>query len=114
MNRISVLDFWEKYSEGVIHFKQHPELPLKINLNLFFNTYFGRLCVHHFDRVEKNHAKLTCTNCIHIHQNSLAHICDSHIGIVKGQIEKITSPKLLVKRIWENNVCHIAFDANEE
>ena len=114
MSKISVLDFWTKYSEGAIYFKKHPELPLNLNLNLFFNNYFGRLCLHNFDIDANRHTKLVCKNCIHINQNSMEHICDSHIGIIKGQVEKITSTKLLVKRIWNNNICNIEFYAKEE
>jgi len=114
MSKISVLDFWTKYSEGAIHFRKHPELPLMLNLNLFFNNYFGRLCLHNFDIADKDHAKLICKNCIHINQPSSDHICDSHIGIIKGQVEKIASTKYHVKRIWNNNDCNIVFYAKEE
>jgi hypothetical protein len=114
MSKISVLDFWKKYSGSKIHFKKHPELPLNLNLNLFFNNYFGRLCSHRFEVHDKDHLKLICKNCIHINQPSLEHICDSHVGIIKGQVEKITSEKYSMKRIWNNNTCNIAFDAKEE
>ena len=113
MKKISVIDFWTKYSEGTIHFKKHPELPLNLNLNLFFNNYFGRLCLHNFDISNKDHTKIICKNCTHINQISLEHICDSHIGIIKGQVEKFTSTKYHVKRIWNNNICNIEFDAKE-
>lgn len=114
MKKISVLDFWAKYSEGAIHFRKHPDLPLTLNLNLFFNNYFGRLCVHNFDMDDKGPVKLICKDCIHINQISVEHICDSHIGVVKGQIEKVTSTKYQVKRIWNNNICTVAFDEKKE
>ena len=114
MSKISVSDFWTKYSEGAIRFKKHPELPLKLNLNLFFNNYFGRLCLHNFEIDDKNHVNLTCKDCIHINQIEMEHICDSHIGIIKGQMEKITSTKYHIKRILTDNNCNIEFYAKEE
>jgi len=113
MNKISVFDFWTRYSDGAICLKKHPELPLKLTLNLFFNNYFGRLCLHYFDIEDMNQINLTCKNCIHIYHSSLEHICDSHIGIIKGQVEKIALTKYSMKRIWNNNICKIVFDAKE-
>ena len=114
MRKISVLDFWTNYSEGAIHFFMHPELSLRINLNMFFNSYFGRLCFHNFDFDENDHAKLICRNCIHINHILFEHICDSHIGIIKGQLEKISSTKYDTKRIWSDNNCNIVFYAKEK
>ena len=114
MSKISVLDFWTKYSMGAIHFNKHPELPLSLNLSLFFNNYFGRLCLHNFVFNDKAHVELTCKNCIHVNQISMEHICDSHIGIIKGQVEKIASTEFLMKRNWNNNICNIEFYAKEE
>ena len=114
MSKISVLDFWTKYSKGAIHFHKHPELPLKLNLNLFFNNYFGRLCTHHFETVDKTHTRLICKNCIHVNQISRKPVCDSHIGIIQGQVEKITATNFHTSRTWNDNLCNIVFDAKEE
>jgi hypothetical protein len=110
MNKISAIDFWAKYSKEAISFYKHPELPLKLNLGLFFNVYFGKLTHHKFLDIKSNHVELMCENCIYINQPS-AQICDTHIGIIKGQFDK--KENCQVYNHIENNVCRIVFDATE-
>lgn len=106
LNKISVKDFWTKYSKDSIHFSKHPDLPLKLNIKIFFDAYFGKLTHHDFVNVTNNEVLLKCKNCVHI-TNPKHDVCSAHIGIIKGQIENLFDCNIDLLNSINENICTI-------
>ena len=105
-NKISSKDFWEKYSADAIHFSQHPELPLTLNLSVFFDVYFGKLARHYFIIANKNEILLNCKSCVHI-SNIKPEVCSAHIGVINGQINELFQSKMDLISSIKENICTI-------
>lgn len=106
INIISVKDFWKKYSKDSILFSKHPDLPLKLNLTMFFDNYFGKLTQHDFITVNNNDILLECKNCVHV-ANIRPDICSAHIGIIIGQFENLFDTEIILENTISKNICTI-------
>jgi len=106
VNKIIVKDFWAKYSRDAIYFSKDSILPIKLNLSMFFDAYFGRLTDHDFVTISRNAVLLECRNCIHISKPRLD-VCSAHIGIIEGQIELLLSSCVDLKNSINENLCTI-------
>jgi predicted hydrocarbon binding protein len=105
-SKISIKEFWKRYSRNSIKFSKHPDLPLKLNLKIFINYYFGNLTNHEIDILNKDLVVLKCSNCINI-ENRKLDVCYAHTGIIEGQIENIFNVKIELFNYIDRNSCII-------
>ena len=112
IKKISTNDFWSNYSKVELHFCKHPDLPLKLNLNIFFDVYFGLLTQHKFITCNASEVLLNCENCVHVNSPKLD-VCIAHIGIIQGQIETVLTSSLVLTQSIEDRICTIRKMENE-
>jgi len=106
MNQISVQDFWTLYSINQIEFKEYPDLSRKLSLNVFFDRIFGKLTRHKIVTMEKNQIQLQCLDCPYIN-NEITDVCDTHIGILRGQFNREYGYMYSCEKTFRNNICHL-------
>ncbi|MFC0878807.1 hypothetical protein ACE01N_19585 [Saccharicrinis sp. FJH2] len=104
IKKISIEEFWTQYSKNALKLEYDKALPQKLGYSVFFNGYFGNLTNHKFISTDRNEIKIICKNCKYT-LNPINSICEAHIGILKGQFEKIHGTAVNIEKLIMNNDC---------
>lgn len=104
IKKISIEEFWTQYSKNALNLEYDKALPQKLGYSVFFNGYFGNLTNHKFISTDKNDIKIICKNCKYI-VNPIDAVCEAHIGILKGQFEKIQGVSVDIEKLIIKDDC---------
>lgn len=103
-SKISIKEFWTQYSKNALNLEYDKALPQRLGYCVYFNGYFGNLTNHEFISTDKNEIKIICKNCKYsVNPNNS--VCEAHIGILKGQFEKIQGVAVNIEKLIINDDC---------
>ena len=106
LNTISVLEFWRKYSLGQIVIQDNKDLPLRLNHGMAFDGLFGSLALHKIVSERSDEIQLECAKCKNMVEGR-SDICESHLGIIQGQFERLNNRTYSCHKKFERDICHI-------
>lgn len=85
---ISVRAFWTALSRDQYRIGPVEGLSLALSYRVLFDQLFGSLARHSFERVERDGALLRCTGCRNPLRAEENDVCETHVGILAGQLER--------------------------
>lgn len=104
MKKISVKDFWRRFSVSSVYFKQHDKLPYEVSFMSFLNLYFGQLTRHNPVECNQSNVRIECSECEYI-DNIRNDVCDAHLGIIEGQLERLFLRQIELVKNTKEGIC---------
>lgn len=107
---IAVRDFWNRIAG--VRFRLQPVAGLDDRLALAseLDQLFGGLARHRVEYLPGGGYRVTCLGCRHA-EGSAGDVCESHIGILTGQLRSWNACPLIGHRITDGTVCELIFEA---
>jgi hypothetical protein len=109
MNKLSVKEFWCLYSKKCLEYKYKDELPICLSFSIFLDSFFGKLTIHDTEKITTEVTKIKCIDCAH-YDGTDVNVCDTHIGIISGLIEKHFNISVKSFKATQNEFCLLEFN----
>lgn len=112
---LSPASFWARFSRLQFDLRSPPELPERLGFAALFDQIQGRLTRHKIEQFTKQGCRIRCFGCRYADQEQ-NDVCETHFGILQGQLERRFSQAFDTKRRAESGVCELSFyvTTNEE
>ena len=85
---ISVRAFWSTLSRDQYRVDGVEGLSLALSYRVLFDQLFGSLAHHSFERVTRDDVCVRCTDCQNPRRMEENDVCETHVGIIAGQLER--------------------------
>lgn len=110
MTSIPIRDFWKYYSSNEMDFMPNSKIPNSLSFKIFLDSIFGMLTRHHISDLSTSNIQIKCTNCEYVSKKNRDDICETHIGIVEGQIESLFKDNYQCQKsiIGDNCILHFS------
>lgn len=111
---ISILEFWELFSTYVPASSRIIGLPPISGMIDGLNYYFGELTNHSVLSDQNNELKIMCSNCINLQKVRNEAVCETHLGVIKGTIQRLTGKEAEVSFNPNNDLVNCRITVSEK
>lgn len=104
--------FWSRFSRRQFDLEIPVGLAAPLGYASLFDQLFGRLVTHRVEELSASRSRLRCTGCDQV-KLPLTDVCETHIGVIAGQLERRFGKPVTAQRRVASGICHMVFERRQ-